>query len=91
MFDTGAGQGDVDGQIGAADLRRLPTFFSSDNTGLEAIELNLRLREQFAFLADTADGKGGRDGEIGHFDASAIATDSFLPPELREAFSRGSF
>lgn len=85
MFDTGAGQGDVDGQIGATDLRSLPTFFSSDDAGLEG------LREQFAFLADSADGKGGRDGVIGHSDASAIATDSFLPPELREAFSRGSF
>lgn len=85
MFDTAAGQGEVDGQIGAADLRRLPTFFSSDTAGLEG------LREQFAFLADSADGKGGRDGEIGQFDASAIATDSFLPRELREAFSRGNF
>lgn len=90
MFDTGAGRGDVDGVIGAADLRRLPVLFSRPQGEVGSFEREQQLLEDFARLADTADGRGGRDRNISENDALSMAIDNALPLELQDAFSNNA-
>jgi hypothetical protein len=93
-FDTGAGEGDVDGNISLEDLEeaRYETAaigaFRAEPGMPESREEAEEVLDRYEFLADTAAGRGGRDGEVSVDDLAAIVGDESLTaiaPGLREA------
>lgn len=94
-LDTGAHKGDVDGKIsredanGAALELEGTDWVNGETIGVEgAIDSEdeaVATLERYRFLTDTAGGKGGRNGHYSNDDVEAIAADTSLPPDLREA------
>jgi hypothetical protein len=93
-LDTGQGDGDVDGTISLEDLEDARYdvaalgAFGADAGMPEDRDEAEDVLERYEFLADTAGGRGGRDGDIGIEDLRAILEDPSLEvvaPGLREA------
>ncbi len=68
--DVGAGRGDVDGKISREDLEGIEQQLAD---GVEPFEL----------LADTANGRGGRDHHISDDDLRALVSDPGVPDAVR--------
>lgn len=96
-IDTGAGRGDVDGRISTEDLEGTigatagisGAGWGSPTEGVSGAvdtvgEAGAVLR-RYEFLADTAAGRGDRDGHVSDDDLRAITENEALPPELRDA------
>lgn len=89
LVDVGEGRGKVDNNIDLDDLRqaaevvgRFPTQPSGPITSEAQAQ---RVLDQYRALADTADGRGGRDGAVSDNDLKALLTDPGTPADLRAA------
>lgn len=93
--DVGADRGDLDGEISLMDLldaealREEAGGYSGPTSGIEgeidSREEAERVLERYQVLADTAAGRGGRDGHVSDADLRALISDPGVPPELRAA------
>lgn len=91
-LDVGAGRGEVNNDIRQHDAQGLATMIDSAQIAAPEVhgQINspseaLEVLNSYGYLADTAGGRGGRNGHIGNDDVQAILQDPHVPEDLQQA------